>query len=103
MDGKVVPSTIPPKLFVEIRHQKTAYESVTQLVESLVTDENYKFKTRPLPPGRYLLSFVGTVPKPDIDNNIRLGFRSPAPQARKWKYRIVVPEADEPIQAVVFS
>lgn len=98
VNGKTAPVKIPDTLFVEVRQQKNTYEQVTQLVDVLVTDKDLKFTTRPLPPGRYLLSFVGPTPERRQNQGFRgFGFES-APMPLQFKYRIVVPEADAPIE-----
>lgn len=87
----------PNSMFVEVREQKRSYEHVPQLLDASVTGKGLTFATRPLPPGRYVVSFVGPTPKTQRLGVERLG-RWGQPTATKLKYRITVPEANAPLK-----
>ncbi|MFK7820127.1 MAG: HEAT repeat domain-containing protein [Planctomycetaceae bacterium] len=90
----------PTSMFVQVREQKRSYDHNPRLMDVSVIKKDKSFKTRPLPPGRYVISFVGPTPQAAANPQPRGfgrggGWSRPSP----WKrtYRAVVPTKNEPI------
>ena len=85
----------PAILYVE--RVRTKYDDGYRLFE-LIACEDGTFETSPLPPGSYMLRFKRIPkPKPAAQPQVETSFFRPAYAEPEWRYRIVVPETDEPL------
>lgn len=102
VSGKCPAALMGPTILTVDRIQ-SSHEDAYRCFDHILCEEG-TFETAPLPPGRYVLRFrEPPQPKaPGIRLPVTRSLR-PVPTVKEWRHRIVVPEADEPLNVDLSS